>query len=399
MAPSNIEEKDPSTLIKLIQELKASDRDEVREIYLESSCGPELKCTTDSDAKELVAALSQLRQLTALTLDLPWNTIDDTAVNILIEGLNYPRRPLRKTKKEPGSPLQSPRNRPTRVPGQKLGSSSQLQKTGSSSQLQKSQSASQSQKPQSPGQPPELTTLALNLRGSFLIQRNSTGDLVAGGLSKGLRQLQQLTTLTLDLGKNSVTDAGLKDLSEAFGHLRLLTTFTLELGNNEIADDGVKDLAKALKDMTKLTTLTLKLGKNQFTAAGLQEVAEFISSDDGQPRQLTSLTLDLPSSRIDDTGAAVLAEGLSEMDLTSLTLNLQDNSIGDSGVSRLLTALIQRRRLMTLTLGLQWNPISDAGAKLLSDGLKHVKDLTISINSISEGSYITTNLGGWWRSH
>ena len=75
----------------------------------------------------------------------------------------------------------------------------------------------------------------------------------------GLSKLTNLSSLSLNLFYNSITDSGAKDLSEGLSKLTNLSSLSLNLDCNSITDSGAKDLF-----LTKIAKLQLKTQNIRF---------------------------------------------------------------------------------------------------------------------------------------
>ncbi|EAR81870.2 kinase domain protein (macronuclear) [Tetrahymena thermophila SB210] len=212
-----------------------------------------------------------------------------------------------------------------------------------------------------------ITSLTINLG------YNSIGDVGAKDLGTGIAQSQNITSLTLDLHYNIIGAQGAKDLGTRIAQSQNITSLTLNLGYNNIGAQGAKDLGTGIAQSQNITCLTLDLSGNIICAQGAKDLGTGIA----QSQNITSLTLDLSCNSIGDKGAKDLGTGIEQsQNITSLTLDLSCNSIGDKGAKDLGTGIAQSQNITSLTLNLGGNIIDDEGAKDLGTGIAQCKNIT-----------------------
>ncbi|CAE7833758.1 Nlrc5 [Symbiodinium sp. CCMP2592] len=120
----------------------------------------------------------------------------------------------------------------------------------------------------------ELRTLKLNLG------RNDIGPTGAAAVAESLRRLQQLTRLEVDLSENGLGPAGATAMAESLRELRQLTWLQAWLHRNELGPPGAMAVVESLRKLRQLTLLWVWLGNN---ALGEEEEAKLWSALDALP--------------------------------------------------------------------------------------------------------------------
>mmetsp|Transcript_84501 Transcript_84501/g.219931 ORF Transcript_84501/g.219931 Transcript_84501/m.219931 type:complete len:1008 (+) Transcript_84501:113-3136(+) len=136
------------------------------------------------------------------------------------------------------------------------------------------------------GLPEPLSELKLDL--TYV---NSVDDKVARSLGNKLQRLRQLKTLTLKLNNNiNLTHVGLESLAN--GLPGALSELELDLNDvPNVGDKAMQSLSKGLRGLRQLKTLSLSLySDHKVTRAGLESLARGLGSI---PEGLKELTLDL----------------------------------------------------------------------------------------------------------
>jgi hypothetical protein len=95
---------------------------------------------------------------------------------------------------------------------------------------------------------------------------------------KVLESFTSMRTLTLDFTDTGVED---EDIYEIFSIniYRLLTSLTVYLSRNNITDDGLDKILYTLYSMSKLTALSINLDDNLITSCGKMELSHSSWSD------------------------------------------------------------------------------------------------------------------------
>ena len=155
----------------------------------------------------------------------------------------------------------------------------------------------------------QLNSLSLNL--SCLRIGDAGWKALAASLSK-----LPLSSLSLELRNSCAGDEGLQALTAAFSELQQLSSLSLNLSDNEVG--GYQALAQGLSQL-KLSSLSLDLSENQAGDKCHKSLAIGIS----QLTALSSLSLDLSSTEVGSAGCRALANALSKLQkLESLALDL-----------------------------------------------------------------------------
>lgn len=110
-----------------------------------------------------------------------------------------------------------------------------------------------------------------------------------GKLPGGLRSLKGLTSLSLELGQNGISEKGGFTLAEGLQHMTNLKQLKLELRDNKLRNSGALEISKSVSKLKALKDLALDLQDNRLTLDGDTEVANCLKSKN----ELDTLTLDL----------------------------------------------------------------------------------------------------------
>ncbi|KRX10960.1 Protein kinase-like domain [Pseudocohnilembus persalinus] len=77
---------------------------------------------------------------------------------------------------------------------------------------------------------------------------------------EALKQMENVTHLTLNSNLNQITDLGVQYISQAIKTMTNVTKLTLNLGKNQISDIGAQNISLAIQKLQKITYLSLDIG-------------------------------------------------------------------------------------------------------------------------------------------
>ena len=195
--------------------------------------------------------------------------------------------------------------------------------------------------------------------------------------------LERNTIVTaLWLKRNPIGDVGASHLASMLATNSTLQV--LDLVNTAVGDAGVTTLFAALASNPNSALEHLYLGSSGLTSLSAKAAGEYLSTGKSKLRSLF-----MSMSRLGDSGATYLAEGLKKQDSIQ-RLGLSSALIGDAGAIALTDALKGKESLMvldlgwrrgTLELGEEGNVISNVGALYIAEHLlPTLRDLDLSEN-------------------
>ena len=163
---------------------------------------------------------------------------------------------------------------------------------------------------------------------------------------QGLGQLKNLTSVQLQLqaiGSEGVQGAW-RRIGSAEGPLRLSSS---SCRRTKLVQKAARALGEGLAQLNNLTSVQLQLQDNKIGSEGCRALGEGLA----QLKNLTFVQLQLQGNGIDSEGCRALGEGLAQLkNLTSVQLQLQENKIGSKGCRALGEGLAQLKNLTSVQL-------------------------------------------------
>ena len=198
-------------------------------------------------------------------------------------------------------------------------------------------------------------------------------------------RLYGLENLSLNLRMNHLTDTGVEILSNGFNKLVKLNCLELSLVQNKINDPGAIFLAIAIKKMENLRKLILKIGNNFIRDEGSNSLSKAINS-------LINLNyLDYSIKCSNSTPGICLFSLTEDLPMLSiLILHISSNNMRDEGIEMLCDSLIHLPKLIKLDLLLSNNYLKDNGIEILSlclSKLIQLSSLTLDLDFNNFGAF------------
>ena len=147
------------------------------------------------------------------------------------------------------------------------------------------------------------------------------------------------------------------------------------VGKNKISDQGVRDLLTYIPKTSNITDLILE--DNQIGSECMKEMANFLAERERKQYDLGNfLLLHLGGNKIDDNGAAFLAEGLKKCE-TIMRLHLPYNKLTGIGAKAIVDNLPNQLTVLNLSNSnngrVGGNKIKDEGVKAIIAKLANKK--------------------------
>lgn len=134
--------------------------------------------------------------------------------------------------------------------------------------------------------------------------------------------------------------------------LTSLTTLILNLEKNSISEESCQQIMRGLSQLKNLTELQLLLKTNHIQTYGLSQL--------GSLKRLRSLHLDIFNNQIGDKGIGTVGLQLQKLnDIRKLKLDAGMNNIREGFVMILGTVLSQMKRIVELEFSFEYNPMDD----------------------------------------
>ncbi|KAL4493968.1 hypothetical protein ABPG72_021985 [Tetrahymena utriculariae] len=165
-------------------------------------------------------------------------------------------------------------------------------------------------------------------------------------------KLEKLEKLYLDIGYNNLSPDDFIELAQKFKFAVKLNELSLRFQMNQVEYIGVKSLSEEISQLQNLTTIQIDIQENKIENQGLSDLGQqiylFISNDNS----LIKIKL-ISQNTIQDIGIQVLSKGIRELQkLKYLNLSLGGNSI-EHGISFLFENVCGCFNLASFSLDLQ----------------------------------------------
>ncbi|KAL4494191.1 hypothetical protein ABPG73_018710 [Tetrahymena malaccensis] len=199
-------------------------------------------------------------------------------------------------------------------------------------------------------------------------------------LCKGLKNSQNLNSLSLQLENNKIGNLGAHEIGNYLGSINSLKNLTIDLKRNKVSQQGGFDLCNGLSNCQNLSVLSLDFYYNSVN----EEIVSGLCSRLGNCSSINILHIGLSDNQIHAKGSSCLFVGLEDcLNLKTLTIDLITNKIGSKGLTSLGNSLKNCKNLKNLTLKLRNNNISEVGGQDLGLNLSKCKGLAfLSINLV-----------------
>ncbi|CAE7543990.1 ABCC1, partial [Symbiodinium pilosum] len=208
---------------------------------------------------------------------------------------------------------------------------------------------------------------------SLKLESNKIGPEGSRSLGEVLTKLPQLSKLKLELRSNNVGYDGAASLGHSLGHLKKLVSLSIDLSDNDVGDAGVQCLGEKLGKLPYLSSFYLKVQSNNIGPEGGRSMGQGFE----KLWLLNSLCVDLGFNDVGPEGGRSLGDSLGRLQqLSSLSLKLASNNIGPEGARSLGTSLGKLQKLSTLELGLRSNNVGPDGGRSLGEALGKLKQLS-----------------------
>ncbi|KAL4463098.1 hypothetical protein ABPG74_007099 [Tetrahymena malaccensis] len=177
----------------------------------------------------------------------------------------------------------------------------------------------------------------------------------------------------LVLGNCQIDDECLLSIGKGISECIMLQDFNLDLSNNLIQTHGSISFAKLLATCSSLSSFSLNLMSNQIDQEIFHSYLEVLNGC----QNLNSFQIFLNQNKIQSTHIENVANDLKNENITKIDLSIDHNQIDIQGIQTLTNSIIQCQKLIHLGLSMGGNQINDEGTSIISNMLPKMLNMNI----------------------
>jgi hypothetical protein len=196
-----------------------------------------------------------------------------------------------------------------------------------------------------------------------------------------LGNLTLLEHLTLDLSKNKLTDLSQNVLRNTLSNLRKpLTSLSLYLDYNQITNTGFKTLTSVFEReefLKNLEEIQLGYSHNSLSSGGFMALGKTLFEGLAKANSIKKILLGFSHNAMTNQGVKVVIDGCGKLKrLEELYLEFYNNLIDEKGFAELIHPLACCELLRILKLDFGKNKIDSESLNILGDLLPNIPNLT-----------------------
>ncbi|KAL4469586.1 hypothetical protein ABPG74_004839 [Tetrahymena malaccensis] len=215
----------------------------------------------------------------------------------------------------------------------------------------------------------ELKNITLS---DFYINKSSINNQIAQIIAQGLKHMNVITELNLNLSYNDIGIQGAKHISNALKKCRNIIQLDIDLDQNNIQDEGAQSIVDTFVNCQSMITFNLKLNQNNM----VKDDSDFIADILSQCKNVNQLDINLEENKINAEGVSTLAKALERCDkITNLYLNLKRNQIDDQGFNNAMGIMFKNKNISIFNINFNCCNIGANNSLVVSNNFEQCQNI------------------------